>query len=444
MTRRAGVLLPVFALWGARDGPAAAARAFIDWLVEARFSVWQVLPIGPTGADGSPYWLRSDHATHAALADGCELAPGELAAWCEREGEWAHDYALAGALTAEHGGRPWQAWPAPLRDREPAALAAARARHAGAIARVLAEQCLAARGWSELRAYANARGVALFGDLPIYLAPDSVETWVHRREFQLGDDGRPLALAGVPPDYFATDGQLWGNPLYDWEAMAQNDYRFWRARVRRALARFDLLRLDHFRGLVGYWRVPAGAATAREGEWRPAGGRALLRALTGDAGAPVLVAEDLGIITPDVEALRLEFRLPGMKVLQFAFDGSPDNPYLPHRHTRDCVVYTGTHDNDTTLGWYRSLDAATRERVAYQLHAQDMPDALIHAALASVADLAVIPVADLLALDSAARINLPGTTAGNWQWRLPDGALTDGLARQYARANRAFGRALLG
>ncbi|MGE0580512.1 MAG: 4-alpha-glucanotransferase [Steroidobacteraceae bacterium] len=446
MTRRAGVLLPVSSLWQADDGLAGAARAFIDWLVAARFSVWQVLPIGPTGSDGSPYWLRSDHATHPILIDRRDLDAGEFAAWRARESAWADDYALHAVLSAAHGDAPWRDWPVPLRDREPGALAAARDRHAAAIERVLIEQCLAERGWAELRGYANARGIALFGDLPIYVAPDSVETWVHRNQFQLDGGGRPLALAGVPPDYFAVDGQLWGNPLYDWEAMAADGYAFWRARVARARARFDLLRLDHFRGLAAYWRVPAGARTAREGEWRPAGGRALLRTLVDDARAPAFVAEDLGIITPDVEALRREFALPGMRVLQFAFDGSPDNPYLPHRHTRDSVVYTGTHDNDTTVGWYRSLDATTRARVDALLHANagDMPEALVQAALASVAELAVIPAADLLALDSEARINVPGTTAGNWQWRLASGALTDELAAHYAGANRRHGRALLG
>jgi len=445
MTRRAGVLLPAFSL--ARDdaGCGAAARAFIDWLVAARFSVWQVLPIGPTGADRSPYWLRSDFATHTALIERRDLSRDEFASWCGREQAWVLDYALHEALAAAHGGAPWQDWPAPLREREPRALAAARAQHAAAIEHVLVEQCLAERGWADLRAYAHARGIALFGDLPIYVAPDSVETWVHRRQFQLDHEGRPLALAGVPPDYFAVDGQLWGNPLYDWDTMVADDFAFWRARVRRALERFDLLRLDHFRGLAAYWRVPAGARTAREGVWRAAGGRALLRALCEDAGRPAFIAEDLGIITPDVEALRREFALPGMRVLQFAFDGSPDNPYLPYQHTRDSVVYTGTHDNDTTLGWYRGLDAATRARVDYLLraHAGEMPDALIHAALASVADLAVIPAADLLALDSAARLNVPGTTAGNWQWRLPEGALTPKLAARYAHANQAFGRACL-
>lgn len=451
--RRAGVLLPAFSLCNGSTGFGDAARAFVDWLASAQFSVWQLLPIGPTGSDGSPYWLRSDHATHPALAD---LLPGavpgaEFASWREREREWLEDYALFEALTLEHRGAPWQDWPEPLRDREPAALAKARERHAGTIERVALGQFAAARAWTGLRAYANARGVALFGDLPIYVAPDSVETWVHRGQFQLDAAGRPTALAGVPPDYFAADGQLWGNPLYDWDAMAADGFAFWRARVRRALGRFDLLRLDHFRGLVACWRVPASAATAREGAWQPAGGAPLLRALIDDARAgpgghaQPFVAEDLGIITPDVEALRHEFGLPGMRVLQFAFDGSPDNPYLPHRHTRDSVVYTGTHDNDTTLGWYRALGEAPREYVDYVLRARpgDMPGALVHAALASVADLAVVPVADLLDLGSEARLNVPGTVQGNWQWRLPDGALTAALAQRCARANRVFGRALL-
>jgi 4-alpha-glucanotransferase len=303
-----------------------------------------------------------------------------------------------------------------------------------------------------LREYANSRGVALFGDLPVYVAPDSVETWVHRRQFQLAAAGRPTALAGVPPDYFAADGQLWGNPVYDWDAMAADGNAFWCARVRRALSRYDLLRLDHFRGLVASWRVPAGAATARDGSWQPAGGRPLLHALQALAqdrphpGSSTYVAEDLGVITPDVEALRCEFRLPGMKVLQFAFDGSAANPYLPHRHMRESVVYTGTHDNDTTLGWYQGLDGHTRARVDYVLrvHAGEMPWALVHAALASVADLAMLPVADVLGLGGAARLNTPGTTVGNWQWRLPPGALTPQLAAQFRHANQVFGRALLG
>lgn len=449
--RRAGVLLPIFSLAQGAAGLAAAARGFIDWLVEAGFSVWQVLPVGPTGADGSPYWLRSDHATHAALIDRHDHDAGELRAWHERERAWVDDYALFEALATAHGGAAWQDWPAALRDREPAALDAARRAHAASLERLVRAQFLADRGWAELRAYANARGVALFGDLPIYVAPDSAETWAHRRQFQLGADGRPLALAGVPPDYFAADGQLWGNPLYDWTAMAADGYAFWRARVRRALARFDLLRLDHFRGLAAYWRVPAGAPTAREGNWEPAGGAALLRALVDDAqgraqvGEWTFVAEDLGVITPDVEALRRAFGLPGMRVLQFAFDGSPANPYLPHRHTPDSVVYTGTHDNDTTLGWYAGLDDATRARADYVLraHPGEMPGAMIHAALTSVAALAVIPVADLLGLGSEARINTPGTTSGNWRWALPPGALDAHLAARCRHANEAFGRALL-
>lgn len=449
--RRSGLLLPMFALPREAAG-AAAAREFVDWLVAAGFSVWQVLPIGPTGADGSPYWLRSDHAAHAALIDRREFDRDDYRSWCECERDWIDDYALFEVLAAAHDGAPWQDWPVALRDREPAALAAARTAHAAAIGRETLDQYLADRAWRELREYANARGVALFGDLPIYVAPDSVETWVHRRQFQLDAAGRPAALAGVPPDYFAADGQLWGNPVYDWDAMAADGYAFWCARVRRALSRYDLLRLDHFRGLVAYWRVPPGATTAREGSWQPAGGRALLAALAALAqdrahiGSWTYVAEDLGVITPDVEALRLEFRLPGMRVLQFAFDGSGDNPYLPQRHTRDSVVYTGTHDNDTTLGWYRGLDEATRARVDEAVHAHtgEMPGALIRTALASVAELAVIPVADLLALGSEARLNTPGTTAGNWQWQLPPRALTPQLAAQFRRANRAHGRALLG
>ena len=449
--RRAGVLLPVFSLLRQGESFADAARAFIDWLAAAQFSVWQVLPIGPAGTDGSPYWLRSDHATDAALADPA-IDPGgvsraEFAAWCERERDWLPDYALYAVLAAERQGAAWQDWPPSLRDRDAATLAAARRQHAAAIERVAFEQFLAARSWAALRAYANGRGVA-FGDLPIYVAPVPSRP-VHRGQFQ-PTAGRPIALAGVPPDYFAADGQLWGNPLYDWEAMAAVGYAFWRSRVRRALARFDLLRLDHFRGLAACWRVPAGAATAREGDWRPAGGAALLRALIDDARSQLgpdvqpFVAEDLGIITPDVEALRCEFALPGMRVLQFAFDGSPDNPYLPHRHTRDSVVYTGTHDNDTTLGWYRGLDAATREFVAYVLRARpdDMPGALVHAALASVADSRGSGRGPARPRQRGAH-QCARHGAGQLALAAARGRPDHALAQQCARANRVFGRALL-
>jgi 4-alpha-glucanotransferase len=308
--------------------------------------------------------------------------------------------------------------------------------------RICREQWIAAWQWERLLAYAHQRGVRLLGDLPIYVAPDSVAVWSERSQFQLDDNGQPLAVAGVPPDYFAADGQLWGNPLYNWKKAQRDGFAFWRRRMGAALARFDLVRIDHFRGLCGYWSVPAGAATAREGHWEPAPGRALLRALQKDFPDLPLVAEDLGVITEDVTALRHEFSLPGMRVLQFGFDGKGNNPHLPHEYGLDTVGYSGTHDNDTTLGWYRSLDEGTRGQVNFFLRTDwsSMPEALLRALLGSAAPLAIVPLQDILALGSEARFNVPGTTGGNWRWRVAPGSLNDGLAGHWQALNSLYGR----
>jgi 4-alpha-glucanotransferase len=276
------------------------------------------------------------------------------------------------------------------------------------------------------------------------VAPDSAETWIHRSQFQLDAQGRPTAVAGVPPDYFSADGQLWGNPLYDWNAIEKNAFALWRARVVQQLERVDILRIDHFRALAAHWAVPAGAPNARGGQWRPTPGQALLQVLQRELGEKLpIVAEDLGVITADVEALRRDFRLPGMKVLQFAFGGDSDNPHLPYMHEPDCVVYTGTHDNDTTLGWFATLDGESLRRVEFFLDLAQgaMPETLIRATLGSVARLAVIPAQDLLRLGSEARLNTPGTAVGNWSWKLPSGVLTVELARECLMRNRIFGRA---
>jgi 4-alpha-glucanotransferase len=441
--RRAGVLLPLSALDGALG---RSGRDFIDWLARAGFSVWQMLPLGPVGADRSPYWVRSDYAGSPQFLDPAELPdphapidPGFQAA----AGGWLGDYALFEALTEAHDGAPFWRWPPPLRDRAPAALAAAARELAPQLARVEREQYAFHLQWQALRAHARARNVRLFGDLPFYVAPASVETWVHRELFQLSAGGEPAALAGVPPDYFSRLGQLWGNPLYDWQALQRSGFHWWLARVRAQLERFDLLRIDHFRALAAHWAVPAGAADARGGSWVSTPGRALLQALLEEFSDLPLVAEDLGVITADVLALKQGFGLPGMRVLQFAFDGDAANPHLPYLHEPDCVVYTGTHDNDTALGWYRSLDRAAAQRVDDYLRATPdaMPEALIRAALGSVARLAIIPAQDLLGLDSSARLNRPGTPADNWSWRLPHAALTDTLAGSCAHLSAIFGRA---
>ncbi len=441
--RRAGALLPFSSLEAALG---RGGRAFIDWLQSAGFAVWQFLPAGPTGAGGSPYWARSDAAGNRELLDPQERPPlgtPEHRAFLEASHAWLEDYACFEAISRRQGGSPWQSWPAEYRDRESRALERVKRAEAERIREVESEQFAFAWQWARLKAYAGEHGVALFGDLPFYVSPDSAETWVARDQFQLDAAGEPRALAGVPPDYFSELGQLWGNPLYDWDAMSRDGFAFWRARLRRQLARVDLLRLDHFRAFAAHWAVPAGACDARGGAWKRTPGWALLRAASFDLGRLALVAEDLGLITPDVVDLRRAFRLPGMRVLQFGFDGSRDNPHLPHMLDRDSVVYTGTHDNDTAAGWYASLTTEGRRRVDEYLRLAQgaMPEALVAAALGSVSALAVIPVQDLLGLGSSARFNTPATTHGNWTWRLPPGALTRELAERYRHLNRTYGRA---
>jgi 4-alpha-glucanotransferase len=452
--RRAGVLLHPTSL----PGPGApgtigrAARRFVDLLADGGFSLWQTLPLGPADQVGSPYCSRSTEAGDPALIDGEDLrghallparmehaaaAVDPVSAWrsfraaagareraaftrfAARERRWLLPFVLHGACSMRFGGEPWWHWPEALRRCEPGALRAELAANRELCRALAFQQHLFALQWQALRQHAHARGVYFFGDLPFYLDRNSVDVWWRRALFRVDADGRPDAVAGVPPDYFSRDGQLWGNPLYDWARMAADGYRWWVARIRRQLERFDLLRIDHFRALDSYWAVPAGARTAREGEWLTGPADALLGTLREALGDMPLVAEDLGEITASVRALRDRFGLPGMLVLQFGFDGSADNPHAPPNHRERAVVYTGTHDNDTTLGWYASLDAATRARVSAMLGGATtaMPDALIEAAYASPAMLAVIPMQDLLGLGSDARMNTPGTVEGNWRWR---------------------------
>jgi 4-alpha-glucanotransferase len=474
--RRAGVLLHATSLPDATHGALGqAARSFVDWLVAGGFSVWQFLPLGPVGPDLSPYFARSNHAGDPGLVDLAMLGaaglldPRELgrapraallstaaravatdsaaegrafAAFRERCAYWLGDYALYMAIQAEQQGRPWWEWPEPLRRRDAGALAAARAALGGVIAELEAGQYFFHSQWHALRAYAAGRGVRLFGDVPIYLAPDSVEVWAHPELFELDDAGRPTAVAGVPPDYFAVDGQRWGNPLYRWEAHEASGFAWWLERLRAQFELFDLVRIDHFRGLEAYWAVPASAPTAATGEWRRAPGEALLTRAQEHFGGLEVVAEDLGVITPAVEALRDGFALPGMRIAQFGFDGDPGNLHVPHRWTARSVGYTGTHDNDTSAGWYARLDAATRQFVADYLGATPAAavTALVRTVLASVAGLAVVPMQDLLGLGTEARMNLPGTTTGNWTWRFAWNDVPAGLAERCERWNRVYGR----
>ncbi|WP_395690896.1 4-alpha-glucanotransferase [Nocardioides sp.] len=441
--RRAGVLLHVTSLPGGDLGD--DAHRFVDFLRAAGCSVWQVLPLVPADEEsGSPYQALSTMAGDPALIHRDAEAGRwlgdpralddrrreELATWCAEHADWLEPYVEFMALRELHGGAPWQSWPRPLRDRDPEAVRAALAPVAARVDELRREQWVFAVQWTRLREHAAAAGVLVFGDLPIFVSLDSADVWASRDLFELDEDGRPTTVTGCPPDYFAADGQRWNNPHYDWAAMAADGYDWWRRRIARQRELFDLVRIDHFRGFEAAWHVPVDAPTARDGWWAAGPGPEILAALVETAGPGTLVAEDLGVITPEVDALRTRFDLPGMKVLQFAFDGSADNPYLPHRHGERSVVYTGTHDNDTTVGWWSSLDEGTRDAVRRLLAdpGEEMPWALVRLALASTARLAVVPAQDLLGLGGESRMNTPGTDTGNWAWRAPAGAFTPELA----------------
>jgi len=467
--RRAGVLLHPTSLPGKRDQGdlGAGARRFIDFLQAAGMTVWQMLPLGPTHADRSPYQCLSVHAGNRALVclddliehgwldataagnlpfDEClqqarsgferSTATADKTAYTgfrrTHDAGWLDDYSLYQAIRATQGAIPWYQWPAALRDRDPATLDGFSTAQAGLIEQICFEQYLFFRQWVALRDYAHQRGIFLFGDMPIYVAHDSADVWANRELFTIDGSGELEVVAGVPPDYFSETGQRWGNPLYRWDRINAQDYSWWLERFRTQLAMFDILRLDHFRGFEKYWEIPAAAETAVDGHWVAGPGAVLFERLQQEFGNLPLVAEDLGIITPEVDALRLAFGFPGMKILQFAFDGGDDNPYLPKNHEPLSVVYTGTHDNDTTLGWYEHLDDAGRQKVNEYMPADmtKMPWALIKTAFESTSGLAIIPMQDLLELDSGARMNTPGTSSGNWSWRFTWEQVSPELARQ--------------
>ncbi|MFZ8814011.1 MAG: 4-alpha-glucanotransferase, partial [Thermus aquaticus] len=469
---------------------------FLRFLKGAGGRFWQVLPLGPTGYGDSPYQALSAFAGNPYLIDLRPLAEkgylvlkdpgfpqgrvdyGWLYAWKwpalkaafrgfleraprkeredflafqEKEASWLKDYALFMALKAQHGGLPWNQWPLPLRRREEKALKEAEAALAEEVAFHAWTQWLFFEAWKALKEEAEALGLAIIGDMPIFVAEDSAEVWAHPERFHLDEEGRPLVVAGVPPDYFSETGQRWGNPLYRWDVLEREGFSFWIARLAKALELFHLVRVDHFRGLEAYWEVPASCPTAVEGRWVKAPGEKLFDRIQEVFGQVPVLAEDLGVITPEVEALRDRYGLPGMKVLQFAFDDGMENPFLPHNYPAHgrVVVYTGTHDNDTTLGWYRT--ASPHERAFLERYLADwgigfrreeeVPWALMGLGMKSVARLAIYPVQDVLALGSEARMNCPGRPSGNWAWRLLPGQLTQEHAARLLAMAEATGRA---
>ncbi|MFZ0105548.1 MAG: 4-alpha-glucanotransferase, partial [Thiobacillus sp.] len=392
-------------------------------LQAAGVGVWQMLPLGRPLAGRSPYQCASAFAVDPALfPDLISVAVDtlQLRAWRAAQQHWIEDYALFMAIKAEQHGAAWTDWPAELRRHDPEPLHRFAAEHAAAIEALVVEQYQAYSYWQSLHAGAAARGIRLFGDMPIFVAHDSADVWAHPEYFLLDDDGHPSVVAGVPPDYFSATGQRWGNPHYNWEAMNDGGFDWWRARLRNHFEWFDLVRIDHFRGLVAVWVIPASDDTAVNGHWQPVPGAALLQALLDEMGSIPLVAEDLGVITPEVTALRRQFELPGMAVLQFAFDAHADNPHKPENVEADTVYYTGTHDNDTTVGWFAALPAEVRQQVMQQLGVDDparVAETMQDIVLYSRAALAVLPLQDVLEFGSEARMNTPGTAYGNWSWR---------------------------
>jgi 4-alpha-glucanotransferase len=486
--RRAGILLHITSLPGSSDNGDLGRDAyrFVDFLASCGISVWQTLPINPTHSDGSPYQCLSAHAGNPLLInldwlsdrgwlrDATEIGDKEKPPTCrrscclraafesfkqnpeddywpaygefvERNNGWLSDFALFTALREEFDYKPWQEWSVPLRERQPAALEAARLRLAEDIARVKFEQFVFFQQWKEVRDYARQRGILLFGDIPIFVASDSADVWAQRNYFDLREDGYARVVAGVPPDYFSVTGQRWGNPHYNWARMEEDGFSWWLERFRSQLALYDWVRIDHFRGLESYWEIPAELQTAVHGQWIKAPGEALLQttySTLNGSGLP-LVAENLGTITPEVEALRRQFDIPGMLILQFAFEGGAGNPYLPHNHTANNVVYTGTHDNDTTLAWYEDLTEEQQNYVYRYLGKPEMqmPWALVQSALASVARLAVLPMQDVLGLGKGHRMNAPGTLLeSNWRWRFSWDQLNDRKISELSEMIRLYGR----
>jgi 4-alpha-glucanotransferase len=470
----------------------AAAYAWVEALGRARQQWWQVLPLGPTGYGDSPYQCFSAFAGNPYLVSpdlllkdglirqadlaGLAFAPGQVdygpviqfktrllgQAWvnykagyapalrgefdgfCQAEASWLDDYALFMALKDAHGGASWLEWEMDLVRREPASLARAAKQLEDAAGLHKFRQFLFFRQWRALKGFANARGVKLIGDIPIFVSSDSADVWANPESFYLDERRRPTVVAGVPPDYFSATGQLWGNPLYNWEALRHTQYAWWTARLRAILSQVDVVRVDHFRGFEAYWEVQAGQPTAQIGRWVKGPGADLFEKIGATLGANLpIIAEDLGIITPEVDALREKLGFPGMRILQFAFSGDPYDRYLPHMYENNTVVYTGTHDNDTTLGWYATATDKERDQVRCYV-ARDGSDIgwdMIRLAWSSVANLAVAPLQDVLSLGAEARMNTPGRAAGNWGWRYQEWQLTEGVLDRLGDLTERYGRA---
>ena len=501
--RASGVLLHPTSLpgpYGIGD-LGSEAHSFAEFLAASGQKLWQMLPLGPTGYGDSPYACYSAFAGNTLLISPDELVSDGLLAeatliktavasrvdfgsvhqhkddllrsayetfkqdsssphrasfqkFCSDNGKWLDDYALFRALKDEHEGKPWHEWPSAEAQRQLQALAAACTRLADEIQAQKFYQFLFFRQWLALKTKCNQLGIKLIGDIPILVAHDSADVWTNPDQFKLNGDGTPTVVAGVPPDYFSATGQLWGNPLYNWEQMQADGFKWWIARVGATLKTFDIARIDHFRGFAACWEIPGGDKTAERGRWATAPGRELFRAIKNALGDTAIIAEDLGVITPDVEALRDDFGFPGMRILQFGFSSDAKNIDLPHNYHKHVVVYTGTHDNDTAVGWFSSVAGEGSTRDAEQIEKErsfcleylntegkEINWDFIRAVLASVANTAILPLQDVLGLGTNARMNLPNSTSGNWAWRFETGALNEALAERLKRLTELYDRA---
>ncbi|MBQ1318809.1 MAG: 4-alpha-glucanotransferase [Solobacterium sp.] len=492
MKRSAGILMPLSAL----DGPygigtmGRQARKFVDFLARAGQKYWQILPLGPTGYGDSPYSCFSSFAGNPYLIDLDLLAdrgllkkeeyewlywggdpcrvdyhalyeyrdrvlrmavarllaedPQHVIQFAEKEKDWLRDYALFMTAKKVYDGQPFTQWPDKLRRHDARELERFAAGHGDEIMFWQSVQYLFFMQWTALKQYAGQRGIEIIGDLPIYVSPDSVEAWSSPGFFQLDRQGKPKEVAGCPPDGFSADGQLWGNPLYNWRAMKKDGYAWWTARIRQQLRFYDVLRIDHFRGFAGYYAIPAGEETARNGVWKKGPGIDFFRTVEAQLPEMQIIAEDLGFLTPDVLEMLAETGYPGMKVLEFAFDpDDPDNEYLPHNFTENCIVYAGTHDNDTVQGWMANTPKESTDLARQYMGLNEQEGyhwGMIRTAYTSVAKIAVIQLQDFLGLGSEARMNTPSTLGNNWVWRVSPGAYTDDLADRIAQLTGLCGR----
>ncbi|MBK6750475.1 MAG: 4-alpha-glucanotransferase [Acidobacteria bacterium] len=469
------------------------AFKFVDFLVEAEQTYWQILPLAPVGQGNSPYSAYSAFAGNTLLispeslvTDGLVTAADidnspkfsavkvdfakveewkqiilskafetfrstsgstlhdEFEFFARENFWWLDDYAAFRAIKSSHEHQAWFQWAMPLKMRDEGAISVVRSQLSREIAAEKFYQFLFFRQWLVLKKYANENGIHIIGDAPIFVALDSADVWCNQSKFKLNADGSPKFVAGVPPDYFSKTGQLWGNPIYDWDAMLRDNFGWWTARIAFTLKTVDVLRLDHFIGFARNWEVPGGDETAENGAWRDVPGREFFTIIRQRLGDLPLIAEDLGSLTPEVESLRDAFGLPGMHILQYAFGGDAYNRDLPHNYVKNCVVYTGTHDNDTTAGWYKAADKNARNhcRKYLQTRGREIHWDMIRAAFGSVADTAIVPMQDVLGLGSEHRMNLPATASGNWSWRMPPGSIHDDLTDRLKDLTVLFGRNL--